>query len=79
MIEHTICHNVALTLSYHNAAEGDCWRAEAGSRNEAHRAWVDCRGWLYERGELEAFLTAGTYLLPPKRSEIEAARREFEK
>ena len=77
MFEHAICHAVALTLSFHNAAEGDDWRNEQSARWRADSAWEECRSWLYRRGELKEFMGEGNYLLPGYATEAAAAERSI--
>ena len=45
-----LLHEAASNLSYFNAAEGDVWRAESGSRAAAQKHWNYLVNQAIERG-----------------------------
>lgn len=77
MMEYAICQQVAFTVSYHRAAEGNAWAREREPRERAEEAWKQCRQWLYEQGQLENFIKSGRYLMFTD-SEVAGAKRDHE-
>ena len=60
-----VCDEVANRLSFHNAAEGDTWRAEESQRTLMWSAWICCEAYLRRSGLYREFRRAGSYLIPP--------------
>lgn len=57
-------HSLAGNVSYHNAAEGDCYRQEAGARAETKRKFSECSDECRGRGfEPCEILAGGNYLI----------------
>lgn len=56
--------SLAANVSYYNAAEGDCYRQEAGARGEAKRKFGECKDECRGRGiDPSEQLAGGGYLI----------------